>query len=42
MKLVKSIRKFVETVALYLIGGMCIVFLIVLRATAECEEDANY
>ncbi len=41
MKLVKSIRKFVETVALYLVGGLCMVLFIVLRATAECDEDSD-
>lgn len=41
MKLVNSIRKFVETVLLYLVGGLCMVLFIVLRLTAECEEDKN-
>ncbi len=41
MKLLNSARLFVETVALYLLGGLCMVLFIVLRLTAECEEDAD-
>lgn len=41
MKLLNSARQFVETVALYLVGGLCMVLFIVLRFTAECDEDAD-
>lgn len=41
MKLVNSIRCFFETAALYLVGGLCMVLFLVLRATAECDEDAE-
>ena len=41
MKLLNSARLFVETVALYLLGGLCMVLFIVLRATAECDEDSD-